>query len=59
MWFVIGLAVVYKALDNLGAFTAPFTRTHGWYFRNRGETPVTVVMETQGLYPDLFPPPAH
>jgi hypothetical protein len=42
-----------------GAFTAPFTGTHGWYFRNRGETPVTVTVETEGFYQDLFLPPAE
>ncbi|MFV3131641.1 hypothetical protein [Niveispirillum sp. KHB5.9] len=46
-----------KDLDSAqGAFTAPFTGTHGWYFRNRGETPVTVVVETQGFYQDLYLP---
>lgn len=49
-----------KDLDGAqGAFTAPFTGTHGWYFRNRGDTPVTVVVETTGFYQDLYLPPAE
>lgn len=39
-----------------GNFTAPFTGTHGWYFRNKGETPVTVTVRTTGFYKDLFLP---
>lgn len=49
-----------KDLDSAqGAFKAPFTGTHGWYFRNRGDTPVTVVVETAGFYQDLYLPPAE
>lgn len=39
-----------------GNFTAPFDGTHGWYFRNKGETPVTVTVKTVGFYKDLFLP---
>jgi hypothetical protein len=39
-----------------GNFTAPFAGTHGWYFRNKGETPVTVTVRTTGFYNDLFLP---
>ena len=39
-----------------GNFTAPFAGTHGWYFRNKGETPVTVKVRTAGFYKDLFLP---
>ncbi|ABD27387.1 conserved hypothetical protein [Novosphingobium aromaticivorans DSM 12444] len=39
-----------------GNFTAPFDGTHGWYFRNKGETPVTVKVRTVGFYKDLFLP---
>lgn len=42
-----------------GAFTAPFTGAHGWYFHNRGDTPVTVVVETSGFYHDLYLPPVE
>jgi len=39
-----------------GSFTAPFTGTHGWYWRNRGEAPVKVKVRTTGFYQDLFRP---
>ena len=39
-----------------GDFTAPFDGTHGWYFRNKGDTPVTVTVRTVGFYKDLFQP---
>lgn len=39
-----------------GDFTAPFDGTHGWYFRNKGDTPVTVSVKTVGFYKDLFQP---
>ena len=46
-----------KALSGgQGNFTAPFAGTHGWYFRNKGETPVTVKVRTTGFYKDLFLP---
>ncbi|BBF72152.1 MULTISPECIES: hypothetical protein [Sphingomonadaceae] len=49
----------WKELDMTGGqgdFTAPFDGTHGWYFRNKGETPVTVTVKTVGFYKDLFLP---
>ena len=39
-----------------GAFTAPFEGTHGWYWENKGDTPVTVVLQTHGFYGDLYMP---
>lgn len=39
-----------------GDFTAPFAGIHGWYFRNKGETPVTVTVRTVGFYKDLYQP---
>ena len=39
-----------------GDFTAPFDGTHGWYFRNKGETPVTITVKTVGFYKNLFLP---
>jgi hypothetical protein len=39
-----------------GAFTAPFEGIHGWYWRNRGETPVTVKVRTNGFYKALIQP---
>jgi len=42
--------------EDRGALTAPFEGTHGWYFRNQGETPLTVKVKTWGFYEDLFEP---
>ncbi|WP_332765911.1 hypothetical protein [Phenylobacterium sp.] len=39
-----------------GAFTAQFAGIHGWYWRNRGETPVTVKVQTHGFYKALIRP---
>jgi hypothetical protein len=39
-----------------GAFTAPFAGTHGWYWRNKGETPVSVSVRVAGFHKDLFEP---
>jgi len=33
-----------------GAFEAPFDGTHGWYWRNRGDETVTIVLQTNGFY---------
>jgi hypothetical protein len=33
-----------------GAFEAPFDGTHGWYWRNRGDETVTIVLQTSGFY---------
>jgi hypothetical protein len=49
----------WKELDltnGQGAFTAPYAGIHGWYWRNRGETPVTVKVRTSGFYKELFRP---
>jgi len=42
--------------EGRGALTAPFEGTHGWYFRNQGEAPLTVKVKTWGFYEDLFEP---
>lgn len=42
-----------------GSFTAPFEGTHGWYWRNGGDTPVTITLKTSGFYKDLFEPPVE
>lgn len=39
-----------------GAFVAPFDGTHGWYWRNRGGSPVTVRVRTSGYYEQLYRP---
>tara|TARA_R110001599_G_scaffold106677_1_gene268364 strand:- start:37 stop:633 length:597 start_codon:yes stop_codon:yes gene_type:complete len=37
-----------------GDFEAPFDGTHGWYWRNRGNTSVTVTLKTSGFYSKIF-----
>ena len=44
------------APEGHGAFVAPFDGTHGWYWRNRGDRPVTVTVKTSGFYEQLFRP---
>jgi hypothetical protein len=36
--------------SDAGTLVAPFDGRHGWYWRNAGETPVTIVLETRGQY---------
>jgi hypothetical protein len=33
-----------------GNFTAPFTGIHGWYWENKGTSPVTVTLTSAGFY---------
>ena len=38
-------------LDKMkGSFTAPFTGSHGWYWKNKTDTPVTVQLIVKGEY---------
>ena len=39
-----------------GAFTAPFDGTHGWYWKNRNDKPVTIRVKTSGYYESLYRP---
>ncbi|MDQ3618478.1 MAG: hypothetical protein M3374_07200 [Pseudomonadota bacterium] len=39
-----------------GSFTAPFDGTHGWYWKNRGNEPVTVQVQVAGFQQGLFRP---
>lgn len=39
-----------------GIFVAPFDGTHGWYWRNRGDKPVTVKIKVSGFYEKLYRP---
>lgn len=39
-----------------GAFEAPVEGTHGWYWRNRGDRPVTIRVTTSGYYEKLYKP---
>lgn len=36
-----------------GELVAAFTGNHGWFWRNRGEADVTVVLKTGGAYSDI------
>lgn len=38
---------------NEGVLTAAFTGNHGWFWRNRGQTDVDVVLRTSGDYSEL------
>ncbi len=40
--------------ESSGALIAPFTGTHGWYWRNKNATPVTVTLNASGFYADIF-----
>jgi hypothetical protein len=42
-----------------GDLTAPFEGTHGWYWHNRSDVPITVTVKTTGFYGDLFRPHAE
>ena len=33
-----------------GSFTAPFAGSHGWYWRNKSDKPVTVQLRVKGQY---------
>lgn len=36
--------------NDQGTFAAPFDGTHGWFWRNRGDKPVTVKVKVSGFY---------
>jgi hypothetical protein len=39
-----------------GTFEAPFKGGHGWYWENRGDSPVTIHLKTSGFYETLYMP---
>jgi len=39
-----------------GTFVAPFDGSHGWYWRNRGDKPVTIKVKISGFYNKLYQP---
>lgn len=39
-----------------GVFIAPFAGTHGWYWENVGEVPVTIRVKVSGFYEKLYKP---
>ena len=36
-----------------GQLVAPFDGKHGWFWRNRGDAPVTVTLRTEGAYTEI------
>ncbi len=36
-----------------GELTAAFTGNHGWFWRNRGDAPVTVTLRVAGAYSEI------
>jgi hypothetical protein len=45
--------IAEQSTDGHGSFVAPFTGQHGWYWRNLGNEPLTIVLETTGYYTKL------
>ncbi len=39
-----------------GAFEAPMTGNHGWFWQNLNDAPVTITVKTSGFYRRLFKP---
>jgi len=39
-----------------GTFVAPFDGSHGWYWRNRGDKPVTIKVKVSGFYNKIYQP---
>jgi hypothetical protein len=39
-----------------GNFTAPFDGIHGWFWRNKGDKPVTVTVKVSGFQKKLYRP---
>ncbi len=36
-----------------GQLVAPFDGKHGWFWRNRGDAPVTITLRTEGAYTEI------
>ena len=39
-----------------GSFTAPFEGSQGWYWKNKGSTPVTITVKVSGYFQKLYQP---
>lgn len=39
-----------------GIFTAPFDGSQGWYWKNKGSTPVTITVKVSGYFEKLYRP---
>lgn len=42
--------------EGAGTFIAPFDGSHGWYWENRGQAPVTVEVQVSGFQEALYQP---
>jgi hypothetical protein len=40
--------------ESRGALIAPFTGVHGWYWKNKTNLPITVVLTASGFYRDIY-----
>ena len=40
--------------ESRGSLIAPFTGVHGWYWKNKTDAPVTLVLQASGFYTDIF-----
>lgn len=40
--------------ESKGTLIAPFTGVHGWYWQNKGDAPVTVVLRASGFYTEIY-----
>lgn len=40
--------------ESRGSLIAPFSGVHGWYWKNKGKAPVTVILNASGFYTDIF-----
>jgi hypothetical protein len=47
-----------SASQRRGAYTAPYDGIHGWYWENKSNKPITLVLQTAGFYDEavLFAP---
>ncbi|HEV7340735.1 MAG: transmembrane anchor protein [Sphingopyxis sp.] len=52
-----GKSISYKKDRNVtrddGVMTAEFDGNHGWFWRNRGDAPVTVIVKAQGAHSEM------
>jgi hypothetical protein len=42
-----------QSAGEAGALVAAFDGKHGWFWRNRGESPVTITLRTEGAYTQI------
>lgn len=40
--------------ESRGSLIAPFSGVHGWYWKNKSQAPITLVLNASGFYTDLF-----